>query len=393
MGAPYIEFSPGVLFVHTGAKQIHLITYAHPMTFFIGHTDATSQADVARWRAMYALTPRNELLLSASISQTRDDLASLRTAAVATQVTAQPTSGTNLLELSFSEAFGRDLTPTWRFVQAAELSFINPIFTLSPQSKRLLQDNTLVLAKSFGRVSLAAEGRAAFFLNTAIERDGREISPQQDQVMLGAQGRFRWDISEQWSSELAGGIINAAPFEEIGTGVWSPTWRAALYFEEQFGSAALGYSRTVLPSVLTARNYLSDVVQLNGSIPLDRDRKYFISGSAGYTQSAVIDLNDGALTSTLEAFIADAAATWDTRKGYQLSVRYQRIQQSGDKEDLDPLPSFTRNTVMLTFGVLLPYEAVPRIPSAQSNRVDQLDRESLFPEPKRPQRPSGSQNP
>ena len=77
----YLELAPGFSIIHDGPRALHTLTYQHPITIYLGHSDANEQSDMGAWRGLFTLSPRDELTLGLTAERTNTRVANLQSAA------------------------------------------------------------------------------------------------------------------------------------------------------------------------------------------------------------------------------------------------------------------------------------------------------------------------
>jgi hypothetical protein len=345
------------------------------MTFYLRNEAESLQSDVVTANGIFALSPVDELIIGVNAARTKTNAAAINQAPSQNLATVQPPGSSTIGTIGVSEGYSHQYTKNWRGFQGIDAGLMVPIDTPVPQANRY------TLAPQFGAEyvddpnAYALILRGTYFFTPRVDSDNQQISPREEDIILGTTARWRRDLGRDYSSELALGMVRASRLDTLGKGYYAATGSAAIRYVEERGTAELMVARDVAPNLLMGQVYLYDRAQLQGGIPLSRNLHLFTNAALGASMNSIINVDDGHTQGTAKAYLIDAALSWvPPNIGVYSSIRYQHMQQRGNDSDEVPLPTFSRNMIMLTVGGIFPAREVPRIPNATGGRVDGTDR-------------------
>ncbi len=375
----FLELAPGLTLFSDQQTSRHIITYTHPYTMFLGESEANAHADAAEWRAMFTLSPRDELMtgISAYMSTTRLD--ALRNSSDTMTVDPTLLGDNTILRVDAVENYTRDLSRDWRVLQNAGAGLVYPIDTVGPQPTRYLGRLGFGIEHTAGDNAYALLGEGTYYVLSPIEEDGVEIEPSEEQIISTAAFRYRRDLSRTLMAEVIAGVTGAMRPGELGDGIWAFTPSAALRYNEDLYEAELSVSRSVSPSLITGQTYLSDAVRLRGVVPIHREAQILMRSSVGYAQNRVLDLENDELQSRFNSWVADATIGWYPDDLPSVFLRYSHYQQSGNEDDNLVAPDYHRNLVMLSVAGIWPSREMGLVATEPPQRVDEGDRDPTAP--------------
>ncbi len=382
LATSFITLTPGAVLFENGARSLHRFDYAHQFTIFPGHSDANGHADIVNWSGLFLLSPRDELTLSINASRTRANLMALRSSAYGSSqmISPMPEGKTTLLGLTMAETFVHDYSAHWRSLQTTSFGLIIPTESPSPTANRYTGLGSYGLERIAGQNAYAVIGSVTYYRTDRVTSQDRLVADATDTLIFQGLGRWRRDWSEAWSTDLEAGLARANPTSDFATAIWGPVGRAAArYTFTDVAAAEASYMHTFMPTLMAARLTSSDIFSLTGEIPISRQGRVFFYPNAGYMYLRSLDVERMAIASTAWAWHAGAVLTWIFYPGFSASASYDHFQQQGNQADIAPLPTFYRNTAMLTLQGTLPAADIPRVPRGQAGRVDGTDRSSLAP--------------
>ena len=375
----FFELSPGLLLYHGSPRVIHELTYSHPFTIFVNHSEANAQSDIGAWRAIFALTPRDELTTGLSVSRSTTRLAALNAPTGQAANDAVLLGDNTLLYFDAYQTYTRQLTDDWQLLQSSGAGYVYPLDTPGPQPNRWLARLGLGTEYTKGNSAYALLGESTYFVNTAVNEGNVDI-PREDQLLVSARARWRHDLSARWSSELNAGVAGAVDASAPSNGIFGPVGLGAIRYNFDGYGAELVAERVIAPNLITSQMYLSDQARLVGGLPLWREASILLQTSVGYTHNRIINVRESTYAATFDMWLFDTGIGWFPEDGPQVVARYQHTEQIGNESDAQPAATFHRNMVLLTVGMVWPSRAaMPRVPAGPPVRVDGSDRDPLAP--------------
>jgi hypothetical protein len=316
----FTTLRPGVLLFVESPTLSNRLRLTNSTTLFLGHSEANSYSNAAAWDGSFSLSRRTDMVLGATVTQGRLNTLSTLGSAQASQATATQTGGVSFVSPALQESLSSNLSPLWRLTQGLGASYYSPI-----QGSRGAHTRQANLTLSLERV---------FKLDAVGAEDGK-----------GA--------------------------------VSGPTALAALRYGTEAGSAELSYRRNVAPNLLIGQLFYSDVVSLNGGMPLWKESHFFGAASIGYQHGRLIDANLGRQAGVIDVMLGDVSISYVPTDSMSVSARYQHFRQTTG--DIDPeisrlnAASFTRNIFQATITFIYPpLPAASRASTYEiSQRVDQ----------------------
>ncbi len=372
----FLVLTPGGAFYYDSPRYRFLVTYGHPFTFYFGHSDANSSADIGTMQGIFTLSPRDELTVGLGVQRTTTNLAMLQYGADQAAVTTQPPGASTLLTFDLNQGYSRELSLRWQLLQSAGGSVVVPLKTPEPQPYRYLVRGGLGAEYTFGHNAIAAMADVNYIYHTSVYQEDVEQDAEQ-QVLWSGRGRYRRDFSPSWSGEASAGV-NFAWGPKGGTYI-APIWGAAVRFHQEGYSSELSYRREVTPNVIVGQTYLSDEIRLSGGVPVSREHHLLLSAATGISWNRIIDFNQEIQPDPVNAWVADAAFGWYPDLYPNIVLRYQHFQQFGSDQESTVLPNYHRNLVMLTVSYMFPSRDIGHVPTGPPQRVDGTDRDPLAP--------------
>ena len=392
VGVWMLELSPGLAVIHDSPRALHMFTYAHPFTVYLGHSDATQQSDVGAWRGLFTLSPQDELILGLSAERSNTRLGNLNAGADQTTAASQLTGDNVLLQTRLSQAYSHEYSGQWRMTQSSGVGAVIPLDVPTPQPNRY----EILLGGgpeyTTGRNSYGVTGEATYFLVSEVDEGGVYVESAA-QIVLSSVFRWRHDLTETWSTELSGGLAGAMRADPVRGGVWGPIGLAAVRYASEGYDAGLVVHRSLGPDLLTARTVMADHVLLSGGVPIDRENHIILRTGTGYSHSRSLEVqesgflvvapfatpestDDARLVTTFDTFVLDASVGWYPEDLPYVEFRYQHLEQIGEESQIAPAATFHRNMGMLSVGMMWPARETPRVPQREPTRVDDGDQDS-----------------
>ncbi|MCX5747547.1 MAG: hypothetical protein NT062_34210 [Proteobacteria bacterium] len=371
----YAQLRPGLLFgwaspraTYTGAIEGEVLQYAR-------HSDQPSLTFRTAVHAAWVLSPDSDLSVGATGSTGKLNAIANRTTPDMTIVTAAPPGDTSVLQGDGTQTFGTSLARTVRFTQSLLARYVQTTDPVGAETRagdvgallgvdKSLDGDAITIDAGVNYVRLAryAPGTATTPMTGSVERT---LGPR---VNLG----WRHDLSQRWSTGVSGGIAWLIPIgtddytgmPSLGTTV-APVFGANLSYVEQWGYANLAYAHTLQPNLLIAQNTQNDALNATLSVPLvwleesrGRVPRFVASGNASAARTALIQSETAQPQGTYYVGRIDLGVAYAMRPDMTFALRYALTHQVG--QDADPLamvaalPSFTTNTLTLTFNLRYP---------------------------------------
>jgi hypothetical protein len=353
----FTTLRPGVLLFVESPTLSNRLRLTNSTTLFLGHSEANSYSNAAAWDGSFSLSRRTDMVLGATVTQGRLNTLSTLGSAQASQATATQTGGVSFVSPALQESLSSNLSPLWRLTQGLGASYYSPI--QGSRGAHTRQANlTLSLERVFKLDAVGAEGRVGYAASDVLSRDG---SPSKPQLITAAAARY----------------VRAVRATDGKGAVSGPTALAALRYGTEAGSAELSYRRNVAPNLLIGQLFYSDVVSLNGGMPLWKESHFFGAASIGYQHGRLIDANLGRQAGVIDVMLGDVSISYVPTDSMSVSARYQHFRQTTG--DIDPeisrlnAASFTRNIFQATITFIYPpLPAASRASTYEiSQRVDQ----------------------
>jgi len=209
-----------------------------------------------------------------------------------------------------------------------------------------------------GRVCAVATRRCVIpDSTTAVRRSELEAQINAPQLATRLGGNYRHDFKNGFFSDLDLGVQQVMRLTDGGGQIWQPVGRIGIRYEREEATIALNLNHGTVLDPQVGGLVLADNVDLNGTIPIDRETRYFVLQlQMGYQRGT--SLNPfGALLPGFQVFAGDAGLTYRPQRwipGLQVALRYQFRYQitepaaDGTREEVEL--HAMRNAVMLNFG-------------------------------------------
>jgi hypothetical protein len=379
-----LEVSPGIALYHDDPRERFVLRYSHPVQFYFGHMEQSSDADVASAIGLFHLTALDDLLLDLELRRQSTALFALA-APQQTTIEARVTGDQPLVPISLSEMLRHDFSPSWSLEQDADAGVTIPIGSNSTQQ--------LIFN---GGVSLAPEvvtGSHSFALVPAFRYTHGEPAAaaggapnsqeRSDQLLPSAALRWRWDWTQEWSSEARAGV--AVPYLVHHGVAAAPIGAAAVHWDETGYGLSLEYARDFRPDSITGQTYYSDTIQLTGSVPLWPSLDLRAAASTGFAWNRLSALGPTQIVERADTWVADVGVGWYPRAlAPSIALRYQHVQQLAAPAGQTLLFDFSRNVISLTLGYQYPVVRETPISRHLPGRVDRADSSDAEPEPPNP---------
>jgi hypothetical protein len=371
----FSDIRPQLLLAHLGSRSAFQLGYSFAARLYLQHAEGNTYSNQVDFTSYIEASRNTELLLGAIATQGVSY--SFRALTDPTQATADviPTQRVNFLSTSAREALGWDLTRDWRLLENFSLGRFQSLDDIPTQATSWLVSARVAAERAFGRNALGFEVGTEAILAEELRTDAGLASASSQDFVNRLVGRWRYDWTRAWSSQVDLGILHVYSQTAGASGnLAGLTGLFEVRYNHPDGTATIGFRHSPRLNALVGGVFLEDEVSLRGTMPLWR--KAHISGSAGtgYQYGAEINPNNAELTSTAQLVFADAALSWTPSPQWALSLRYQLFDQIGDPGDMRPIPSIIRNEILLSVTAVYPGEGPrQRVPTQLAVRVDRTD--------------------
>lgn len=376
--ASFVRLATGLALVHETSRAQHLLTLVHGTNFAIGIGDEHSSSDTAAWEAFFALSPRDELTLGASIEQASTRVAVLSQPTAQGAANPQAAGDDVVVSSGLSERYAYELSERWRANQNATLEVAAPRQTEGPQPTRMYPRLGVGMAYTLSRDAFGLQSSAGYFWQSAYG-DGPERQSSSAQILAEARGEWSHDLDSVWSTLATVGMAEAMLADDPTMMVAAATWGAALRFDHVGYAAEIAGERVVVPNMLLSQILLTDQARASGGVPLIRTWDVYAASTLAYAHHRTLDAERGGFANAFDTALADVALEWRAESLPWVALRYQHQRQLGDEAGRIPIEGFQRNTVSISAGYMFPPRALPRVPVVPPRRVDGGDREPTAP--------------
>ena len=397
IGVWMLDLSPGIRVIHESTNALHTLTYYHPFTFYLGHSDATQQSDVGVWAGVFRLSPRDEIILGLSAYRSDMRTVALRGAANQTGVAPQATGKNLMLQANFTQGYSHEFSGQWRLAQRSDFGTILPLLVPTPQPHRY---QVLVGGGpeyTTARNAFGLDVAGTYYITTSIDEEGFPPAPSTAQALVEGSFRWRHDLTYTWSTELSVGAAGAVRTDPLRGGVWGPIASAAVRYANEGYESSLTVRRTLGPNLVTATTVFADEVYLGAGMPISREHQVLLRAGAGFSHNRALVVenraflavppfatpnssDDARLVTTYNSVGMDASVGWYPDDLPYFEFRFQRTDQFGSSPNqIVPAAAFHRTLAMLTTGFMWPSRDVPPVPAREPGRVDNADRDSRVP--------------
>lgn len=363
VGDVFIAVTPGLLFVHEGPRLRLHASYQRPVTFYVDNPANDFSTDNATIIGESALSENDTLnvVLAGTRTTTRATPVGQPQDTQLTTITAKPLS---YLNLNLTEQWWHTFAERWSGSQTASFGLLIPID--SEQKVRGDMGAALGASYRWGPSALEFEtGVVAAVVPGNEEATDPLLREDRAPIIVRATVGYRHDLSRTWSlSTRVGGVVARDP--DLERTYVGPMWGAGLAVSLEDYRATLSYDRVVAPALLTGLTTLSDVVALNGSIPLSREHFIAVMSSVGFSAGQQVAVDDS-LTSPFNTFLADVGVGWLDPQYPNVLVRYAHFRQFGVDDNIVTISNFSTHQVLGT--VLFTIPSLQRIPTIGRPRV------------------------
>lgn len=366
----FSTLTPGLQLYSDTPRARYLLSYGHPFTFYFGHSEANSDGDVVQGSGVWALSPRDELLVGLGFSRTTNALANIQTPVAAGA--AQADGAATHVNVNTTQTWSHAFDQRWTGRQSFAYGLIIPTDTPAPEPNRY--DLTVGLGADYlvGYDSWGFDVTTSYF---HVDEIGE--TPTDEQLISQALVRYRRDLARDWSSELrlGGGAAN----DLEGHTALVPRWGASLFWNYNLAQASLAYDRQITVNLLTRQAFLADTVTLYGSVPVVPEANILLTTGHGFGWNRLIDDNQDLSSESSNSWTSEVSLGWYPDYDLpQFTLRYQHFQQFNAATDATALPNLHRNLVMFTVSGRFPPRRIEAVP-AQAQRVDGQDRDQFAP--------------
>jgi hypothetical protein len=374
-----IQPTPGVALYHDSERVRLGVTYAHAFVFYIGHSEFDTSADIGNVLGIFELSPTEELTMGLVVTRYSTGLSTLQSANQ-TVVTAQTGGGSSVFATNLAQGYTKELSDEWSLLQTSGAGVSTPLGGDGLQPTTLVVSGGLgpqyeIIDHSFALLPSVSYTRPFYGEEPAVVEDAGFRSD--DMFIVGGIGRWRWDWTEEWGSELSAGVM--APIGTDGDGTVAPVGSALIHFSQEGYGASLGYTRSLGPDLITGQIYYSDAIHLSGTVPIVPKIHLLAQASTGFSWNRVVTSEQDLDGIAAKTWVADVGVGWFPEIYPNIQIRYQRTHQFDAPTDQILLPNFQRNVVSLTVSYAYPPRTITTVPTKPPQRVDGADRDPFAP--------------
>ncbi len=400
-GDIYMQLRPGVLFAYDAPRMIHELTVEAEVLEYVFHSDTPSLSGRVGWQALFLPGPRSDALVSVNGSTGVLNAITSRTSSDQASIGVVPTGAISMDSADASEQVGYQ---AGKHVRTTENVFARYLLTDDNMGTTVHSGDigtNLSLERTWIRDTLA------LIVGGDVLRLERRAPPNLVGPLVGsvliqqanprAAVQWRHDFDRRWSmtADLGATLVNpygtdpynptTAPLQRT----LQPTATALVAYTEVWGRASLSVHRVVAPNLLIAENTVDTAGIAQVALPLPwlgndslAQPKLVGLGTFGVERTELLDATSSQLVGAFDVVRLDATVAWTPRPGQTWGVRYELIVQHGDTTAAMLVPSFYRNTLLVTFQLRYPERLRTRIPrSGDSVRSDRRDLGPLGGEP------------
>jgi hypothetical protein len=346
----------GLDYQHAGRLAFHRVAYGFSADAYARRAEGVDTRHEASWsgRVTPAATMTLGLQLGAGYGRLVDLTSTARPGPEVSSA-ARPSTAESFLSLHAREAFGWEMTPTWRLAQGLGVEAVRPMDEGTRWVPSLGFTNDLGLARLFRRDSVGFGVRAGHLRTFERRIDDMKTEPARS-VSFG-DAALRWDhtFDRAWSTQASAGLIVGLVPERDGPLV-GQSGRAAVAYAGPHGASAGAYAeRGAHPNVFLGEVFLTNSVGLRGAMPFGRWSTIHAHAGGAYQWGRAFSPQSRFLGDH-RVWLAHAGVVWDRGGWWALSADYAFTDQSGAGRASDPADagarpfvSFRRNIVSITF--------------------------------------------
>jgi hypothetical protein len=369
-GGVFVLLSPGVVVANVTQRSNQRLQYTYTYDLFLQSTNASTSSNRLDYRAFFDLSPRVDLTIGAAAIQSNQYSAIILTPPAAGSVNALPPGSGSFLSATVDELMSFDLSPGWRWYEAAAVTEQTPLFdTVAPRT--FAPSGRAGVERTLERDAIGVEARADYsVVEGSLAPDGTALGVQEQIIGTGV-GLWRHDWGRYFTSRVDAGALRLQRLN-TNSGFWEPAGAASLNYVTELGDAGLAYDHTVTTNPYLGQTLLIDEVRFRGALPLTKKGEVLAAASAGYQFGRLLDENAN-LAAHVDAIFADVGIGWQITQSILVGLRYQHVEQISDTR-VPPLPvSFVRNSLLAGTTIKFPPESdMPRAYRAP-RRVDRAD--------------------
>lgn len=356
-GAAYLSLRPTLRLTTgkpTATQDIDLAVIAN--MYFPGND---LNAVIARLvlRGRYELTSKARVFVMGGVGYQRANLFDVVSETALVDPTLLPASRFHSMDADVAANFVWDITPFWRLVDFLQFRTFVP-FPTWYQSTLYTVGDSLTIDRLWNRAALGLILRAEY--RYTAERL-REVAspwgavtwdrvPVRDSFIGELSLRGRYDLSRQFTGMISGGAVlwmDALGFGDDGTSKVAPTATASLrYFASDLAAAALIYKHDTEFGEFIPGTFQVDRVTLAGGALLHAKSLLFLTASAGYAYSRMMN-TEGTAEYIMSAWLAGAMISMSPLRWLCLYANYRFMEQDGISAMTGPAPNLTRHMVMI----------------------------------------------
>lgn len=368
----------GGLWTYETGRTTHEVTLVGDGIANAKNRDAWSLGGNLNWRTHIALNARSEVSVSATGATGTVNTIVARSAVPGSALA--PTGNSRFSSADLSQQFAHEVSYAVRVRQNARAQVVR-VNTESTTTASTRQDSYTAelsgaIDRSWRADALAGELGATWLGFATPGTMTATLATNADMINLRMGLQWRRDLTPNWTSVVAGGVVAVAPVASEAETVIVPTISGNLAYLPTWGTAGVNAQRTVVPNLFIAQNTVTDAVGAYVNMPLpwlSRERanpKWSAAGTVGFSRTQLVDTARGRLASSFDIFTADLGLAYALSESLSASLRYQFIRQSGNADALTVIQGYARNTVLLALSARLPGRKAATIPTRDTLRVD-----------------------
>jgi hypothetical protein len=400
-GDIYTQVRPGFLFAYDAPRMVHEIVGEVEVLEYLFHSQSPSLTGRGGWTALFLPGPRSDALVSVNGSSGVLNAITSRTSADQSPVGVVPTGAIDIKSADASEQVSYQ---AGKHVRTSETIYARYLITDDNAGTKVRSGSigtNLSLERNWQHDTLALIVGGDLL---RLERTVPSTAPPGpitgnvliQQANPRATVQWRHDIDRRWSTtvDLGATLVNPYGMDPYNPGLAPPqaellpTAGATVGYTDTWGRAMLTVHRVVAPNLLIAQNTIDDAAIAQVALPLPwlnenpAQPKLVALGTFGVERTQLLDSVTSSTVGEFDVVRFDASLGWTPRPGQTWGLRYELIAQHGDMTAAMLVPSFYRNTVLVTFQLRYPERLRTRIPrSGQSVRADRRDVSPLGAEP------------
>lgn len=372
----FTELAPSALVVIDTPRSLSDLSYGVRILLFARRDGGNSLNHQGDWRGMFLLSPLSQLTVNARVRAGQTNALATDGSPDASRLGALPFGENDFIAIELEQELRRQLTPRWSLEQTA-------VAEARTAGGNGVDTRGVEAGAGFGgtytrrRYAVGARLGARYI---DLERASMAVDFNQRAVLGDLRAVASRDLGRRWNVRAEAGARLLASVDGSFSNTVGPLGLASASYVNRFGEMSLTARHSLEPNLFVARNSTSDSAILRTSLPLpvlldaaDRPR-LAINGTAGVQRLNTLALGggDSEVEGVTTVLLADAGVSWLAVPDLTVNLRYQYRRQRSDDTLEDIVPSFTRNTVILSVVGVYPRRSLEQIEQGDS-RTYRLD--------------------